>query len=137
MRLEKSIGIWNGDFRASFTPAMTGLDRWVAAEKPDFIGRDAYLSAAPSPTVMMMLEVDALDADAGGFSPIWHEGRKVGYTTTGGYGHRTRRSLALAQIERSLAVVGTELTLDVVGMVRPAKVIAMSPYDPTGGKMRA
>lgn len=137
MRLEKSIGIWNGDFRASFTPGMTGLDRWIDASKPDFIGRDAYLAAPPSPTIMVMLEIDAVDADAGGFAPIWHGGRKVGYTTTGGYGHRIGRSLALAQIERGLAVEGTELTLDVVGVLRAAKVIPMSPYDPSGGRMRA
>lgn len=137
LRLEKSFGIWNAEFGQSYTPAMTGLDRWIAADKGDFIGRSAYLAAAPPERRIVMLEVDATDADCSGFEPIWLDGQKVGFTTSGGYGHSLKRSFALGQVRSDLAVAGTELGVHVVGQLRKAVVIDMSPYDPEGERMRA
>ena len=136
LRLEKSIGIWNAEYGQAYTPAMTGLDRWIA-DKPGFIGREAFRAAPPPSRRMVMLQVDATDADATGFEPVWQAGRKVGFTTSGGFGHRLQRSFALAQIETALAEPGTELDLHVVGRLRPARVIAPSPYDPSGERARA
>ena len=136
LRLEKSIGIWNAEYSQGYTPAMTGLDRWVA-DKPNFIGRDAVLSAPSPQRRLVMLRVDADGADATGFEPIWQKGHKVGFTTSGGYGHRVGQSLALAQVRADLAAVGTALSVHIVGRERGAEVIALSPYDPKGERMRA
>ncbi|HRC87633.1 MAG TPA: glycine cleavage system protein T, partial [Thermoanaerobaculia bacterium] len=43
LRLEKSFGIWTTEFRQQYTPRMTGMDRWIDWQKPDFIGRAAAL----------------------------------------------------------------------------------------------
>ncbi len=136
LRLEKSIGIWNAEYGQGYTPAMTGLDRWIS-DKPAFIGRAAYHAAPPPPRRLLMLRVDADGADAAGFEPVWQDGTKVGFTNSGGYGHRVGQSLALAQIRADLAIPGTVLTLHVVGRERGAEVIALSPYDPSGARMRA
>lgn len=136
LRLEKSIGIWNAEFTQGYTPAMTGLDRWIAWDKGDFIGK-AAAQAAPAPAqVLTMLEIDADAADSTGFEPVWHDGKIVGITTSGGYGHRLKRSFALALVDRDLATVGTALSVHVMGEERPANVIEMSPYDPGGKRMR-
>jgi dimethylglycine dehydrogenase len=136
LRLEKSIGIWNAEYAQGYTPAMTGLDRWVA-DKPGFIGREAFLAAPPPARRLVMLRVDADGADATGFEPVWQNGAKVGFTTSGGYGHRVGQSLALAQVRADLAEPGAKLTVHVVGRERGAEVIALSPYDPKGERMRA
>ena len=47
------------------------------------------------------------------------------------------KSLAMALVERQYQKVGTELTTHIVGVERPARVIAASPYDPTGSAMRS
>src|SRR5207248_7737376 len=39
LRLEKAYGSFNKDFRPDYTPAETGLDRFVDFSKPDFTGR--------------------------------------------------------------------------------------------------
>ena len=39
LRLEKGYGIWSAEFRQDYTPAMSGLDRFVAFDKGDFVGR--------------------------------------------------------------------------------------------------
>jgi len=137
MRLEKSIGIWNADYTQACTPAMTGLDRWVAWDKGPFIGRETALKQKKTERVLTMLEIDANDADAGGFEPVWQGEDMVGTTTSGGYGHRLQKSLALAMIDPAFAQPGTALDVHVVGEPRPAKVIEFSPYDPAGARMRS
>jgi dimethylglycine dehydrogenase len=82
------------------------------------------------------LEVDALDADASGYEPVWAGEERVGFVTSGGYGHYTGKSLAMALVNRDKMEPGTELSVHVVGVERPARVIAPSPYDPQGKAMR-
>jgi dimethylglycine dehydrogenase len=135
LRLEKSIGIWNAEFTQGYTPAMTGLDRWCAWNKGEFIGREPAMAANPE-RILTMLEVDTTDADARGFEPVWRDDQMVGTTTSGGYGHRLRKSYALALLDADTRQIGTDLTVHVIGEPRPAKVIDMSPYDPTGARMR-
>jgi dimethylglycine dehydrogenase len=139
LRLEKSFGIWSKEFRQEYTPAMTGMDRWIDWSKPDFTGAeparlerdtDAYSRR------LVTLEVDTTDADATGYEPVWREGRRVGYITSGDYGHTVQKSLAMALIDRDQATVGTELTTHIVGVEREARVLAPSPYDPGGAAMR-
>ena len=48
LRLEKGFGVWSREFSRDYTPRMSGLDRFVAYEKPDFIGRDAALRDPPA-----------------------------------------------------------------------------------------
>ena len=86
--------------------------------------------------MLTTLEVDAADADASGFEPVWHGDRRVGFVTSGGYGHTVGKSLALALVEREAAGEGTALSVHIVGVERPARVIAASPYDPAGSAMR-
>ena len=139
-RLEKSFGIWSREFTQGYTPGMTGMDRWIDWDKGDFIGRAAALAErdrnGPA-QVLVTLEVDAKGADASGFEPIWSEGRRVGFVTSGGYGHHVGKSLAMALVDRAKAAIGTGLSVHVVGVERPARVIAPSPYDPSGSAMRA
>ncbi|WP_170430128.1 GcvT family protein [Ruegeria arenilitoris] len=137
-RLEKSFGIWSAEFTQLYTPGMTGMDRWIDWDK-DFVGKEAALAERDGngpAQVQVTLEVDALDADASGYEPIWSGEDRVGFVTSGGYGHYTGKSLAMALVNRDKAEPGTELTVHVVGVERPARVIAPSPYDPQGKAMR-
>lgn len=137
LRLEKAFGIWSREFTPDYTPAMCGLDRFVAYDKPGFIGRDAALAdrAATPPRRLVPLAVAATDADPLGFEPVWSDGRMVGFTTSGGYGHTVGRSLALAYLDTDLAA-DAPLSVSVVGEERPAERLAEPAYDPQGLRMR-
>ena len=50
LRLEKSLGIWSREFMQSYTPGMTGMDRWIAFDKGEFIGREPALEEKQSNT---------------------------------------------------------------------------------------
>jgi len=139
LRLEKSFGIWSKEFTQIYTPGQTGMDRWIAWDKGEFIGRNAALAERDGngpAQVIATLEIDAQDADASGYEPVWRDGKRVGFVTSGGYGHHVQKSIALAMIDRDCAEAGTDLTVHVVGAERTARVIAASPYDPTGKAMR-
>lgn len=140
LRLEKSFGIWSAEFTQLYTAGMTGMDRWIDWDKGDFIGRDEALKERDGDgpaQVLVTLEVDALDADASGFEPIWHDGNRVGFVTSGGYGHSMEKSYAMAMVNKELTAEGTDLSVHIVGVERAAKVIAPSPYDPSGRAMRS
>ena len=119
---------------------MTEMDRWIAWDKGEFIGRKAALAERKGPPPerqLVTLEIDAVDADATGYEPVWRGGRMAGFVTSGGYGHTVGKSLAMALVEPEAAGVGCELTAHIVGAERQARVIAPSPYDPQGKAMRA
>ncbi len=139
LRLEKSFGIWSAEFTQGYTPGMTGMDRWIAWDKGGFVGREAVereRDGSGPEQVLVTLEVEATDADAGGYEPIWSDGKRVGFVTSGGYGHTVGKSLAMALVDRERAVEGTDLSVHVVGVERPARIIAPSPHDATGSAMR-
>ncbi|MEM8740442.1 MAG: FAD-dependent oxidoreductase, partial [Pseudomonadota bacterium] len=138
LRLEKSFGIWSAEFTQDRTPAMTGMDRWIDWDKPAFSGRDAVLATRNSipPQRLVTIAIDATDADASGYEPIWKGGKRVGFITSGGYGHHVGASLAMAMIDPDAADGGTDLSVHVVGEERAAQVIPPSPHDPEGLRMR-
>lgn len=139
LRVEKSYGVWSREFTCSYTPAMSGLDRFVAFDKAGFIGRDAVLAerdhGRPDKR-LVTLEVAAEGADASGFEPIYLRDRLVGHVTSGAYGHTSGKSLALGYVESAVAEDNADLAIDVVGQRRNAWIIADSPVDPNGSRMR-
>ena len=139
LRLEKSFGIWSYEFRQEYTPGMTGMDRWIDFSKKGFIGREAALQEKQlnSPAkILVTLSIDSKDADAGGYEPVWNNDKRIGYITSGGYGHTIGASLAMALIEPEFSEPGTALSVHIVGMPCTAQVLPPSPYDPQGLSMR-
>jgi dimethylglycine dehydrogenase len=139
LRLEKSYAIWSTEYTQSVTPGACGLSLHVAYDKGEFIGRAAALveRELPSPRVLATIEIDATDADAGGFEPVKCDGRLVGYVTSGAYGHWVGRSLALAYVDREVVAAGPALTVDVIGEPRAARLLGAPAYDPQGLRIRS
>lgn len=137
-RLEKSFGIWSAEFTQGYTPAQTGMDRWIDWDK-DFIGKAGAIAErdgnGPAQRIVT-LEIESPDADPIGYEPVWKDGAMVGFVTSGGYGHTVQKSLAMAMVNVDVAGDGTDLSIHVVGVERAAKVVAASPYDPSGKAMR-
>ena len=117
---------------------MSGLDRFITFDKGYFIGREGALRerADGAPRRLVVLEVDALDADAAKDDGIWIGERLVGEVTSGAYGHHVGMSLALAYVESDVAASRPDLTVYVVGEPRPARILPRIPYDPEGLRLR-
>jgi dimethylglycine dehydrogenase len=77
------------------------------------------------------------DVDPRGNEPIWNGGELVGRATSGGYGWRVGKSLALAMVKPEHAREGTELEIQILGDRYDARVVPESPYDPENARLRA
>ncbi len=87
---------------------------------------------------LVYLEVDALDTDCMGGEPIHANGRVIGVTTSGGFGHRVQKSLAFAYVEPAFATVGTQIEVEVLEDRRIATVMESEPaYDPANERLQA
>jgi len=139
MRVEKSFGSWAREFRPIYGPYEAGLGRFVDLKKGDFIGREAALREKDSGGALRLitLAVDAADADALGDEPIWHEGKVVGWVTSGAYGHSVQRSLALGYVPVGIASATNGFEVEIIGERRKAQRLPAAAFDPSGARMRA
>ena len=60
----------------------------------------------------------------------------VGRTTSGGYGWRIGKSLALGMVKPEFSQLGEEVDVRILGEMRRAIVIPDSPYDPQNKALR-
>lgn len=139
LRLEKAYRGFGQELTNEVTMLEAGLERFLALDKGDFIGRAASLRAKElGPRFRLAyLEVDASDADCLGNEPVLAAGRVVGVTTSGGYGFAVRSSLAFAYVEPAFAAPGTALEVAILGDLRPARVRAEAAWDPANARLRA
>ena len=138
MRIEKGFGTWAREYRPIYGPFEAGLGRFVDFKKDDFIGRAAALEEKGGAAKLRQLTftIDAGDADALGDEPIWHDGRVVGWVTSGAYGYRVGQSLALGYVPREFAEADTGFEIEIIGERRRATRLGGPPLDPAGTRMR-
>ncbi|WP_439111128.1 GcvT family protein [Lentibacter sp.] len=127
MRLEMGFMHWKAELLTEFTPYETSLDPFVKMEK-DFVGKAAL--AAHEPKVKLVtLEIDSDMAPAHGGASVMLGGRVVGTVSSGDWGHRTGKNIAMAFVEKALASEGHAFDVDVIGQMLPAKVISGRIYE--------
>ncbi|MFY7962925.1 MAG: GcvT family protein [Elsteraceae bacterium] len=139
LRLEKSYRLIPRELSIEYCALESGLDRFVRPEKGNFIGRDALLAWKDKgfQNQFVTLEVHGVtDADARGSEPLHRHGKMVGRCTSGGFGWRLNKSLALAMVQPDLAQIGTSFEVLILGKRFEATVIEDSPFDPGNERLR-
>ncbi len=139
MRLEKGYKAWGSEIGVESTPWELGLERFVALEGREFIGRDALLLRRDSGLErrLRMVRVAPGDSDVIGGEALFFADELAGVAVSGGYGHRVGASLAFALLDVEHAAVGTELDVEMFGERRPASVIREPVFDPRNERPRA
>ncbi|MEP9371607.1 FAD-dependent oxidoreductase [Mesorhizobium sp. KR1-2] len=140
LRLEKSYRAWKGDLSTDYTVLQGGLERFVKWDKPEFKGKAALQNEKQQGVSkrFVTLVVEAGDCDAPYMSTIWHDGKVVGETTSGGFGYRVDKSIALGMIRADLAEPGTKVHVEIFGENFPAVVQEDQPlWDPKNERLRA
>ena len=135
MRLEKGYRGWGMDLTTERSPLETGLGFLVKPEGRDFIGRNAMLKRQPG-WDMVLLEIDT-DGEVEPFysHTVFAQGRPVGVITSGAFGHRVGKSLALAFLRERDMREG--LTVKLLGRERATRILTSPPYDPQNLKLKA
>jgi dimethylglycine dehydrogenase len=137
MRIEKGYKAWSSELTNELNMMEADMPRFFAATKDDFVGKAATLAAPERPFKIVYAEVDAEDTDARGGEPVLAGGRCIGVTTSGGYGHRVRKSLAFACVDPEFAAPGSAFDILLQGESRRARVLAAPAFDADNARMRA
>jgi len=140
MRIEKGYRGIGADLTNEISPVEARLDRFIPMTKEGFVGREALLRIQEQGVAqtLVYLDVEARDADCRGGEPVFAEERVVGVTSSGAYGHRTGRSLALAYVDPAHAEVGRTIEVEILEDRCRATVLENEPvYDPANHRLRA
>ena len=138
LRLEKGYRAWGADLTSERTPLEAGLDALVKTEGRDFVGRDALLARvrAPDRWSMALLALEARAADPFYGHTVLQDGRPVGLVTSGAYGHRVGRPLALAYLTAEADPEAGDLSVLILGETAAAEALDCPPYDPDDRRLR-
>ncbi|HTZ66535.1 MAG TPA: FAD-dependent oxidoreductase [Roseiarcus sp.] len=139
LRVEKSYKLVGRELSIEYAALESGLERFVDLDKGPFLGRDALVAwkSKGFANKLATLEVQGVtDADARGSEPVTKNGEMIGRTTSGGYGWRTGKSLALAMLKPEFSHVGSGVDVRILGEARRAIVIPDSPFDPHNKALR-
>ena len=139
LRLEKSYRLIPRELSIEYAALESGLDRFVRLDKNAFVGRDGLLAWKERGFryAFATLEVhDIEDTDTRGSEPVFSGDKMVGRCTSGGYGWRLGKSLALAMIEQGNEKIGNELEVEIFTKRHKATVLEESPFDPGNERLR-
>ena len=139
LRMEKSYRGWGSELTAEIDMYEASMSRFIREDKQDFIGKAASLARkqrGPRMTLVYM-EIDNTDSDCVGNEPVHHDGKVVGVTTSGAFGHAVNKSLAFAYVPPELTTPGTEFDVMVFTEMRRARIIPESIWDPSNVRLRA
>jgi dimethylglycine dehydrogenase len=139
LRIEKGYGSWGREYSPEYWPQEVGLDGLIKLDKPDFIGRAAYLKIKDKKPreKLVCFKVAVTTADAVGGEPVFlTDGTPVGRVSSGAYGFSVEASLALGFVDAEHAAPGTEVDIAILGQPHRAIILDQAAFDPEGKRLR-
>ena len=148
-RMEKGYRHWGHDIADEDNPIESGLGFAVAWDKPGgFIGRDALLPLRGKKDLAKRLVCLALNDNSETApmmyheEPVYRDGVLVGSTTSGAWGHRVGKSLAIALVKNTNGVTPEWLSngkweVEIAWQRYTATVQLQPFYDPKGEKIKS
>ncbi|MGJ8583605.1 MAG: GcvT family protein [Marinosulfonomonas sp.] len=136
-RLEKGYLYWSADITPETNPYEAGLGFAVAAEKAEFVGKDA-LAAIKSAGVTQKLVTLTVD----GFAPligsetVLINGEPVSALTSAGYGHHLGKTIGFCYLPADLTTDST-LEIEAYGIRHAAQKGPRCLYDPRMERLKA
>ncbi|MFT3799541.1 glycine cleavage system aminomethyltransferase GcvT [Microbacterium sp.] len=128
LRLEAGMPLHGHELSVDILPAQAGLGRVVAADKADFVGKDALAAAPDDLPVLVGLTAEGRRAGRAGYAVLDAAGTPIGEITSGALSPTLGHPIALAFVSPASAAVGTALLIDVRGTRIPATVTALPFY---------
>ncbi len=138
LRMEKAYKGFAAELTNEITMIESDMERFVNFGKGDFTGKEALLERQNNDLDLKLVyaDVNADDCDVRGGEAVYKGGRPIGITTSGGYGHITKKSLAFAYVEPAFANTGDTFEIEILGDHRTAIVLSDPAWDPTNERMR-
>ncbi|KIC31273.1 GcvT family protein [Leisingera sp. ANG-S5] len=133
MRMEKAYRA-SGELTTDAGPLDVGLERFVAAEGREFLGKEALLPRDPG-WELFYAELYSDGVDIHGGEPVLREGKPVGLTTSGGYGYTVGKSLGWLFVRKGTPREG--LTVQILNREFPVTIHDDAVFDPQNLRPRS
>ncbi len=127
LRLEAAMPLYGHEMNDEISPLEASMSYGVKMSKPEFIGKDALLARGEPKIARVGLQV----VDRGilrEHQDVYHDGIKIGHTTSGTMCPFVGKAVAMALIEKEYTELGTLVDVDVRGRMVKAEVIALPFY---------
>jgi 4-methylaminobutanoate oxidase (formaldehyde-forming) len=141
LRLEKGYRAWAADIGPDHTPDESGL-AWAAKKSAQFKGRDAVMAQRAAGVKKMMATFTAsADVILNGRETIYRDGVRVGWLSSGGYGHTVGKSIGMGFVRNPAGVTADYVLsghyeLD-VATLRVSCAVTLTPlYDPSNARVK-
>ena len=143
LRLEKGYRAWGAELSTDDSPLEAGLGFALDWSKP-FLGRETLLKQREA-RLKRQLVIFVLD-DPGpmlwGSEPIHRDGKPVGYTTSGSYGHSVGAAIAMGYVNHPEGmdadfIKAGRYEITIAGQRFPARAWLRAPYDPSRKRILA
>lgn len=141
LRLEKGYRAWAADIGPDHTPDESGL-AWAAKKSANFKGRDAVMAQrAAGVRKMMATFTTSADVILNGRETIYRDGVRVGWLSSGGYGHTVAKSIGMGFVRNPAGVTAEYVLsghyeLDVATQRVPCAVTLTPLYDPKNARVK-
>ncbi|MGL5010576.1 MAG: glycine cleavage T C-terminal barrel domain-containing protein, partial [Paracoccaceae bacterium] len=145
LRLEKGYRAWGSDIGPDHTPVEAGLG-WAVKMKSGvpFLGREAVAGqiADGAKKRLAMFSVADPKAVLLGRETIYRNGERVGWLSSGGYGHTVGRAIGLGYVRQNgpvsdAFVMSGSYELDIAAERFAAEVQLLPLYDPASARVKS
>jgi len=144
LRLEKGYRAWGADIGPDYTPLEAGLGFAVklGTDIP-FQGRAALLKQKAEGLKRRLVGVSAApEVFLHGRETVYRDGVRVGWLSSGGFGHTVGRAIGYGYVRNEAGVDGAFLNagtweLEVAAERVPCQIHTRPLYDPAGARVRA
>lgn len=133
MRMEKAYRA-SGEMTTDVGPFDVGLERFVLSEGREFIGKNVLMNR-PSEWDLLYAELHSDDIDIHGGEPVFHNGKSVGLTTSGGFGYTTGKSLGWLFVRKGTPADG--LSVHILNTPVPVTIHTQPVFDPQNLRPRS
>lgn len=141
LRLEKGYRAWAADIGPDHTPDESGL-AWAAKKSAPFKGREAVMAQRAGGVKKMMATFTAnADVILNGRETIYRDGMRVGWLSSGGFGHTVGKSIGMGFVRNADGVTADYVRsghyeLDVATQRVPCDVTLVPLYDPSNARVK-
>ena len=145
MRLEKGYRAWGSDLTTERDLVETGLSVFCKTEGRDFLGRSALEDRLQQSGrwQMKLLSIESDQQDPFYAHSLYVGDEPVGVVTSGGYGHRSQKTLALAYLSdpeeaiKADAGEGSPLEIRILNKRYQATILDEVPFDPKNVRLKS
>ncbi|MDE3077145.1 MAG: glycine cleavage system protein T [Chloroflexota bacterium] len=128
LRLEAGMALYGHELDRQTTPLEAGLDRFVAMDKPDFVGKAALEASRDRPRKRLagFRMLDRAVPRSG--YPVYAAEKQAGLVTSGSYAPTLDACIGLAYVAPEAAAVGREISVAIRNEGHAATIVPVPFY---------